>query len=82
MRYGPHRGGVLKTTRLDRLMVTSSGLLIAEARGSRVCKGDSGGPVVADGRHGPILWGVASAVLSNDGICGRVVVIAPARTSF
>ena len=74
--------GVLKTTRLDRLMVTSTGLMIAAARGSEVCKGDSGGPVVADGRQGPVLWGVASAVLSRDGVCGRVVVIAPARASF
>jgi hypothetical protein len=74
--------GVLKTTRLDPLLVTSTGLLIAAARGSEVCKGDSGGPVVADGRHGPVLWGVASAVLSSDGACGRVVVIAPARARF
>jgi secreted trypsin-like serine protease len=74
--------GVLKTTRLDRLMVTSTGLMIAAARGSEVCKGDSGGPVVADGRQGPVLWGVASAVLSRDGACGRVVVIAPVRASF
>ena len=74
--------GVLKTVQLDRLMVTSTGLVIAAARGSEVCKGDSGGPVVADGRQGPVLWGVASAVLSRDGTCGRVVVIAPARASF
>ena len=74
--------GVLKTTRLDRLAVTSTGLVIAAARGSEVCKGDSGGPVVADGRQGPVLWGVASAVLSSDGACGRVVVIAPARARF
>ena len=32
--------GVLKTTRLDPLMVTSTGLLIAAARGSEVCKGE------------------------------------------
>jgi secreted trypsin-like serine protease len=74
--------GVMKTTRLDRLMVTSTGLVIAAARGSQVCRGDSGGPVVADGRNGPVLWGVASAVLSDDGACGQVVVIAPARASF
>jgi secreted trypsin-like serine protease len=74
--------GVLKTVRLDRLMVTSTGLVIAAARGSEVCRGDSGGPVVADGRQGPVLWGVASAVLTRDGTCGRVVVIAPARASF
>ena len=74
--------GVLKTTRLDPLLVTSTGLLIAATRGSEVCKGDSGGPVVADGRRGPVLWGVASAVLSRDGACGRVVIIAPARVSF
>jgi len=57
--------GVLKTTRLDPLMVTSTGVVIAAARGSEVCKRDSGGPVVADGRHGPVLWGVASAVLGG-----------------
>ncbi len=74
--------GVLKTTRLDPLLVTSTGLLIAAARGAEVCKGDSGGPVVADGRRGPVLWGVASAILSRNGACGRVVIIAPARATF
>ena len=70
--------GVLKTTRLDPILVTSTGLIVAETRGSEVCKGDSGGPVVADGPHGPLLWGVASAVLSGNGACGHIVVIAPA----
>jgi hypothetical protein len=69
--------GVLKTTHLDPLMTTSTGLIVAATRGSEVCKGDSGGPVVADGPRGPLLWGVASAVLTRSGACGRVVVIAP-----
>jgi hypothetical protein len=74
--------GVLNTTRLDPLMMTASGVLIAAARGSEVCKGDSGGPVVAEGPRGPVLWGVASAVLSRDGQCGRIVLVAPARARF
>jgi secreted trypsin-like serine protease len=78
-----HQGvGVLKTARLSPIARTSTGLLIAAARGAQVCRGDSGGPVVADGPRGPILWGVASAVLSRDGACGRLVVIAPARASL
>lgn len=71
--------GVLKTARLEPLMITSTGLIIAQAQGSEVCKGDSGGPVVTAGREGPVLWGVASAVLSRDGACGRVVIVAPAH---
>jgi secreted trypsin-like serine protease len=74
--------GVLNTARLDPLMVTPTGVLIAAARGSEVCKGDSGGPVVAEGPRGPVLWGVASAVLSRDGKCGRIVLVAPARARF
>lgn len=74
--------GVLKTTHLDPLLVTSTGLVIAATRGSEVCKGDSGGPVVADGSRGPVLWGVASAVLASHPPCGRVVVIAPAAPSL
>jgi secreted trypsin-like serine protease len=70
--------GVLKTTHLDPLLMTSTGLVIAQTRGSEVCRGDSGGPVVADGAGGPVLWGVASAVLTSSPPCGRVVVIAPA----
>ena len=70
--------GVLKTTHLDPLLMTSTGLVIAQTRGSEVCRGDSGGPAVADGPAGPVLWGVASAVLTSRPPCGRVVVIAPA----
>jgi hypothetical protein len=74
--------GVLKTAHLDPLLVTSTGLILAQARGSEVCKGDSGGPVVADGPHGPVLWGVASAVLTTQTSCGQLVVIAPASPRF
>ncbi len=70
--------GFLKTTRLDPVLMTSTRLIVAATRGSQVCKGDSGGPVVAEGPRGLTLWGVASAVLSNNGVCGRYVVIAPA----
>lgn len=74
--------GVLKTTHLDPLLMTSTGLVIAQTRGSEVCRGDSGGPVVADGAGGPVLWGVASAVLTSRPPCGRVVVIAPASPNL
>jgi hypothetical protein len=71
--------GVLKTTYLEPIMTTSTGLIVAAARGAEVCKGDSGGPVVADGPRGPVVWGVASAVLTRSGVCGNLVVVAPAR---
>src|SRR5947209_5862578 len=74
--------GVLKTTHLDPLLMTSTGLVIAQTRGSEVCRGDSGGPVVADGAGGPVLWGVASAVLTSRPPCGRGVVIAPAAPNL
>jgi secreted trypsin-like serine protease len=74
--------GVLKTTHLDPLLVTSSGLIVAQTRGSEVCRGDSGGPVVADGAGGLVLFGVASAVLTSRPPCGRVVVIAPAAPNL
>lgn len=74
--------GTLKTTRLDPLLMTSTGLLVARTRGSEVCTGDSGGPVVADGPAGPVLWGVASAVVTSNPPCGRIVVIAPAAPRF
>lgn len=74
--------GILKTTWLDPVAFTSTGLTIARARGSLVCTGDSGGPVVFDGPRGPVLWGVASAVLTSSPPCGNVVVIAPAAPNF
>jgi secreted trypsin-like serine protease len=72
------RAGTLKTASLQPLLVTNAGLIIARAQGALVCRGDSGGPVVADGRGGPVLWGVASAVLTSTPPCGNIVVIAPA----
>jgi hypothetical protein len=74
--------GTLKTTRLDPVLQTRTGLIIARTRGSEVCTGDSGGPVVAEGRGGPVLWGVASAVITNRPPCGSVVVVAPARPNL
>ena len=70
--------GTLKTTRLDPVLRTPAGLIVAQTRGSEVCRGDSGGPVVADGPGGPTLWGVASAVLTDNSTCGRVLLVAPA----
>lgn len=74
--------GVLKTTHLDTLLATSTGLIVAATRGSEVCEGDSGGPVVVDGPGGPVLWGVVSAVLTSRAPCGHIVVIAPAAPSL
>ena len=70
--------GFLKTTHLDPVLRTSTGLVIAVARGSQVCTGDSGGPVVSSGPGGPRVWGVASAVLTSHPPCGNIVVVAPA----
>ena len=78
-----HEGvGVLKVTHLDPVFVSSTGLIVAQTRGSTVCKGDSGGPVVADGPRGPMLWGVASAIVTSGAPCGRVVIIAPAAPNL
>jgi hypothetical protein len=46
--------------------MTSTGLVIAATRGPEVCRGDSGGPVVADGAGGPVLWGVAMRTRRRD----------------
>lgn len=74
----PEGLGTLKTTPLDPLLMTSTGLIVAQTRGSTVCRGDSGGPVVADGPGGPTVWGVASAVLTDSPPCGNVLLVAPA----
>ncbi|WP_298957567.1 trypsin-like serine protease [uncultured Methylobacterium sp.] len=71
--------GTLKTARLEPVARSSTGLLIAVARDAEVCTGDSGGPVVARGPRGPVVWGVASAVLTSRPPCGRIVVVAPAE---
>jgi secreted trypsin-like serine protease len=71
--------GTLKTTTVTPVAMTDRGLIIARTNGgARVCIGDSGGPAVSSGKAGVALWGVLSAVLSSDGACGDVVVIAPA----
>lgn len=74
--------GTLKTVQLRPVLFTNTGLTIARAEGALICSGDSGGPVVADGKQGPVLWGVASAVLTRQPPCGDTVVIAPASTIF
>ena len=74
--------GFLKTTRLDPLLRTSTGLIVAATRGSTVCKGDSGGPVVTGGSGHPVLYGVTSAVITSQGPCGAIVVIAPASPNL
>ena len=73
------RQGLLRTTGIEPLIFTSGGLTIGRAMGSLVCKGDSGGPVVADRRGGPVVWGVASAVVARHPPCGETVIIAPAN---
>lgn len=75
----PEGVGTLKTTLLTPIQRTRHGLIVAETRGSSVCSGDSGGPVVADGPGGPTVWGVASAVLTDSPPCGTLLLVAPAR---
>jgi len=74
--------GQLRTAPLKPLLVTDTGLIIAQALGARVCVGDSGGPVVEHTRDGPRLWGVASAVITSQRPCGSLVVVAPARAAI
>lgn len=76
--WSPRAPGTLRTTTLKPLFVTGTGLTIAQARGAQVCLGDSGGPVVMDGRNGPRIWGIASAIVSRAGSCSHIVLIAPA----
>jgi hypothetical protein len=70
--------GTLKTAVLRPLLMTETGLTIANTVGARVCIGDSGGPVVVPTRAGPLLLGVASAVITPQAPCGSIVMIAPA----
>ena len=73
------RAGKLRVTDLVPVLATNGGLVVARAASALVCFGDSGGPVVVDGPGGPVLVGVASAVLTRNPPCGSLVVIAPAR---
>jgi secreted trypsin-like serine protease len=70
--------GTLKTATLRPVAITSTGLIIARTVGARVCMGDSGGPVVAPTPTGPLLLGVASAVITPRAPCGNILMIAPA----
>lgn len=70
--------GRLRTATLKPLIVTEAGLTIANVVGGQVCFGDSGGPVVVASRQGPLLFGIASAVLTRRAPCGSIVAIAPA----
>jgi hypothetical protein len=71
--------GALRTTILVPLAKTRSGLIVARSLRAEVCKGDSGSPVTADRSGRPLLFGVASAVLTSQRDCGYIVVVAPAR---
>lgn len=72
--------GILRTATLDPVAEAGMGLVIARTDGALACVGDSGGPIVADGPRGPVLWGVASAVLASRSgpPSSDMVVIAPA----
>jgi len=75
--------GRLRTAGLTPVASTSTGLTIARVDGgSRICLGDSGGPVVATDRGGTYVWGVASAVISQSAPCGSYVIVAPAAQVF
>jgi hypothetical protein len=74
--------GQLKTAALKPLLITETGVTVARALGARICVGDSGGPVIEESKNGPRLWGVASAVITSEGPCGSIVVIAPARAAM
>ncbi|MEN3377847.1 MAG: hypothetical protein V7604_3202 [Hyphomicrobiales bacterium] len=74
--------GRLKTAALRPLFITETGVTVARAIDARVCLGDSGGPVIEASRKGPRLFGVASAVITSQGPCGSLVVIAPARAAI
>ncbi|PVE23353.1 peptidase S1 [Microvirga sp. KLBC 81] len=71
--------GTLKTATLRPLAISETGLIIARTVGARACLGDSGGPVVVQSSSGPLLWGVASAVITSLAPCGNILMIAPAR---
>jgi hypothetical protein len=71
--------GTLKTASLRPLAVSETGLIIARTVGARMCIGDSGGPVVIPSKSGPLLWGVASAVITPQAPCGNILMIAPAN---
>ncbi|HEU6441334.1 MAG TPA: trypsin-like serine protease [Microvirga sp.] len=73
--------GTLRTASLRPLAVSETGLIIARTVGARVCIGDSGGPVVIPSRRGPLLWGVASAVITPRAPCGDILMIAPAASA-
>lgn len=69
------RSGTLKTAALNGVKPTTSGpaLTFATPVGSRVCRGDSGGPVTtASGA----LWGISGAILrGKDGCAARLVAV-------
>jgi hypothetical protein len=71
--------GVLRTATLIPLARTSTGLIVARSIGAQICRGDSGSPVVAGSFASPVLVGVASAVLTSNGTCGAIVVVAPVQ---
>lgn len=68
--------GTLKSVALGNQRATRTGanLTFATPAKARVCRGDSGGPIVsADGR----VWGIAGAVLRAQGGCAARLVAVP-----
>jgi hypothetical protein len=77
------RSGTLKAISLAAIRHTQTGpkLAFATPGKGRVCRGDSGGPVVTSGG----LWGIAGAILrAEKGCSGRMVVVPvdPADTAI
>lgn len=73
------RSGTLKSAPLGNIRHTRSGpqLAFATPGRARICRGDSGGPVLGpDGK----IWGISGAILRGEGGCSGRAVVVPVNT--